>query len=98
MAILVCRWGEWVICSLGKRIGCGWPLSQPQVCLIMVGLHVLGYRKAKGGEGKGLDSRGAGFDAGNGRGSMGEHRSGVLMAARVMSEMMTWPPGDVDQQ
>ena len=57
---------------------------------------VLGYRKAGGGEGKWLGSREVGFDMEKGHGSMGEHRSGSLMAARVTSEMIWWPPGDVD--
>ena len=42
----------------------------------MVGVYILGYRKAGGGERKRLGSREAGFDAGKGRGSTGEHRSG----------------------
>ena len=41
------------------------------------------YRKAGGGEGRELGSREAGFDAGEGRESTAEHRSGVLMAVRV---------------
>jgi hypothetical protein len=36
----------------------------------------MGYRKARGDERKGLDSREAGFDAGKGRGSMAERHSG----------------------
>ena len=35
----------------------------------MVGVHVLGHRKAGGGEGKGLGLRKAGFDAGRGVGA-----------------------------
>jgi hypothetical protein len=64
----------------------------------MVGVGVLGYRKAGGDERKWLGSREAGFDAGKGRGSMGERRSGVLMAARVPWETMRQAPGDVDGQ
>ena len=51
---------------------------------MMIGVDVLWYRKAGGGEGKGLGSREAGFDARKGRGSTGKHRSGALMAASVM--------------
>jgi len=57
----------------------------------------LGYRKAGGGEGKGLSSREAGFEAGKGRGSTGEP-SGALMAARMTWETTRWPPGDVDDR
>ena len=62
----------------------------------MVGVCVVGYRRAGGGEGKGLGSREAGFDAGKGRGSTGKCRSGVLMAARMTWEMMRRSPGDID--
>ena len=64
----------------------------------MIEVCALGYGKARGGEGKGLGSREAGFDAGKGRGSTVERRSGVLMAVRVTWETMRWPPGDVDRQ
>jgi hypothetical protein len=57
-----------------------------------------GVQKGRGGEGKGLGSREAGFDAGKGRESTAECRSGVLMAARMTWETMRWPPGDVDGQ
>ena len=60
---------------------------------MMIGVRVFGYRKAGGGEGKGLGPREAGFDAGKGRGSSGERCSGVLMAARVMWETMGMVPG-----
>ena len=56
----------------------------------------MGYGKSGEGEGKGLGSREAGFDAGKGRGSMGECRSGVLMAARMTWETMRRSPGDSD--
>jgi hypothetical protein len=59
----------------------------------MVGVRVLGYRKAGGGEGKGLGSREAGFDAGKGRGNMWKRCSGVLMAARVTWETVETGPG-----
>jgi len=41
--------------------------------------------------------RKAEFEAGKGRGSM-EEPSGVLMAVRMMWEMMRWPSGDVDDR
>jgi len=63
------------------------------VGFIMVGARVLGYRKAGGGEGKGLGSRKAGFDAGKGGGSTGERCSGALMAARVTWETVETGPG-----
>jgi len=64
----------------------------------MVRVRVWGYGKAGGGEGKRLGSREAGFDGGKGHGSAGEHRSGVLVAARVTWETMRWPYGNVDGQ
>ena len=64
----------------------------------MVGVRVVGYRRTGGGEGKGLGSREAGFDARNGRGSTGKYRSGVLMVARMTWETMRQPLIDVDGQ
>ena len=49
----------------------------------MIGVHVLGHRKARGGEEEGLGLREAGFDAGMGRGSTVGRCSGVLMAVRM---------------
>ena len=60
-----------------------------------MGVHVWGYRKAGRGEGKGLGSREAGFDAGKGRGSAGECCSGVSTVARMTWESMR-PLGDSD--
>ena len=51
---------------------------------MMIEVCVFGYRKARGGEGKGLGSKEVGFDVGKGHGSSGERYLGVLMAARVM--------------
>ena len=73
-----------MICSPGEGMGCGSLLSQPPVGLIMVGVHVLLYRKARRDEGKGLGSREVGVNARKGHGSMGELHSEVLMVARMM--------------
>jgi hypothetical protein len=59
----------------------------------MVGACGFGYNKAGGGKGKRLGSREAGFDVGEGRGSMAGRCSGVLMAARVMWQTMGTGPG-----
>ena len=84
-----------MVCSPVEEIGCVQLLSQSPGGLLMVGVHVVGYRRTRGGERKGLGSREAGFDAGKVRGSMGKCRSGVLMAARTTWEMRR-PPGDID--
>jgi len=57
----------------------------------------LGYRKAGGGEGKGLSSREVGFEVGKGHGSTGEP-SGALIAVRMTWETMRWPSGNVDDR
>ena len=64
----------------------------------MVRVHVWGYRKAGGGEGKSLGSRKVGFDGEKGRESAGEHHSEVLVAVRVTWETMRWPYSNVDEQ
>ena len=52
----------------------------------MVWVCVLGYRRARGGEEKGMDSRKTEFNVKKGHGSMEERYFGILIAARVMWE------------
>ena len=59
----------------------------------MVGVCVLGYRKAGRGEGKRLGSREVGFDAGEGRGSRVGHCSGAFFKPLVMLETVGMGPG-----
>ena len=67
-------------------MGYGWQLSQLLIYLIMVGVCVFGCGGAEGGEGKGLDSRGAGFDARKGHQSGAGHHAGAFFKSLVMWE------------